>query len=82
MHVAILEDYEECFVSNTESGLRRQVIESFAKKSLPELTDEQWADCVSPGYRGSITGDFLPFPLISYYKTVSNLGPIENQAKS
>ena len=81
MHVAILEDFEECLVSNTELGLRGQVITSLANKSLPAPSDEEWGDCVHSGYRGDITTDYLTLSMISYYKIESHLGKMEGKIR-
>ena len=77
MHVAIIEDFEECLVSNTELGLRGQVIASLAKKSIAAPTDEEWSDCVLSALPGDIETDYLTLSMISYYKTESNLGAME-----
>ena len=77
MHVAIIEDFEECLVSNTELGLRGQVIESLAKKSITAPTDEEWSDCVLSRVEGAIETDYLSLSMISYYKTESHLGAME-----
>ena len=77
MHVAIIEDFEECLVSNTELGLRGQVISSLAKKSIAPPSDAQWGDCVLSGARGEIDSDYLALSLISYYKIESHLGAMD-----
>ena len=77
MHVAIIEDFEECLVSNTELGLRGQVIQSLAKKSIAAPSDEEWADCVLSTQPGDIHTDYLSLSMISYYKTESHLGAKE-----
>lgn len=77
MHVAIIEDFEECLVSNTELGLRNQVIASLAKKSISAPSDEEWSDCVLSTQPGAIETDYLTLSMISYYKTKSHLGKME-----
>lgn len=74
LHVAIIEDSEECLVSQTEAGLRQQVVESLAMRSITSLTDAEWSDCVKGIAHDGITSDCLPFGVIYYYKTKSKLG--------
>jgi hypothetical protein len=74
LHVAILEDFEKCLVSHTEEGLRQQVSDSLAKKSIAPLTNEEWADCVKGEDNVGIANDCLRFGAIFYYKTESKLG--------
>ena len=77
MHVAIIEDFEECLVSNTELGLRGQVIETLAKKFIAAPSDEEWSDCVQSAKPGDSETDYLSLSMISYYKTESHLGAME-----
>jgi hypothetical protein len=74
LHIAIVEDFEECLASHTEEGLREQVTDSLAKKSIGPLTDEEWANCVKGEPNDHITIDCLPFGAILYYKIESRLG--------
>jgi hypothetical protein len=74
LHVAIIEDFEECLVSHTEEGLRKQVIASLTKKSIAPLTDEEWLVCVLAKVDRMIPIDNPAVALISYYKTESRLG--------
>jgi hypothetical protein len=73
LHIAILEDTEECLVSYTENGLRDQVTGSLAKRSIQTLTDEEWMDCVTGGVSCDRATDCSPFGVIYYYKTESRL---------
>ena len=73
LHVAILEDTEECLVSRTEKGLRFQITDSLSKRGITGLTDDQWADCVKGEMNCDIATDCLPFGIIYYYKTESRL---------
>ena len=76
LHVALLDDTEECLVSYTESGLREQVSESLFKRSIPPLNDEEWADCVKGEDSCERGTDCTPFGVIYYYKTESKLGDL------
>jgi hypothetical protein len=73
LHVAIIEDFEECHVSYTEEGLRKQVTDSLAKKSIVPPTDEEWLVCVLAKVDEQIMTNNLTLGLISYYKTESRL---------
>ena len=73
LHVAIIEDFEECLVSYTEEGLRTQVIVFLAKKSITPPTDEEWLVCILAEIEGDLTTDNLALGLITYYKTESRL---------
>lgn len=74
LHIAIIQDSEECLVSYTEEGLRKQLTDSLARKSIPPLTDAEWADCVKGELNNhDLTTDCLPFGIIYYYKTESKL---------
>lgn len=74
LHVAILENYEECLVSDSEEGLREQVADYLAAKSLAPLTDEEWSVCITAVVDRFIPIDNLSAGLITYYKTESKLG--------
>jgi hypothetical protein len=43
LHVAVLDDFNECFVAYSEAGLRQQVSEWLLKHSVPVPTDAEWA---------------------------------------
>ena len=75
LHVVILEDFEECFVSNTEAGLREQVSESLTNKSIAPPTDQEWSVCILSKGNEDFETSNLSLGLISYYKTDSRLGP-------
>jgi hypothetical protein len=73
LHVAIIEDYEECFVASTSDELRKQVAKWLAKESLLIPTDEEWAVLIlAIEDRPVPTASPLLTP-ISYYKTKSRL---------
>lgn len=73
LHVAIMEDSEECLISTSEVGLRRQVTKSMTDRFLTGPTDAEWAfHVLSEG------PDIMPmrkdgFGMITYYKTESRL---------
>ena len=73
LHVAVLEDSEECFVAYTEIGLREQVTGSLVKRGIDAMTDDEWADCVTGEVTCDREVDCLPFGTIYYYKTESRL---------
>ena len=73
LHVAIIEDFEECLVSYTEEGLKKQVIVFLAKKNITPPTDEEWLNCILAEIDTEIETDNLSLGLISYYKTESKL---------
>ena len=74
LHVAIIEDFEECLVSNTELGLRNQVIDALAEKSITPPSDEEWSDCVKADDDYRIPTENPSLSLISYYKIESRIG--------
>lgn len=76
LHVAIIEDHEECLVSHTESDLRKQVDEWLTKHSLPIPTNEEWAVCILAKEDRDVELVTVPTVLgsITYYKTESRLG--------
>jgi hypothetical protein len=74
LHIAIIEDTNECLVSFTETGLRGQVTGSLINRGIDALNDEEWADCVKGEVNCDRTTDCLPFGTIYYYKTESKLG--------
>jgi hypothetical protein len=69
LHVAIIEDYEECFISSTTEGLQKQVAEFLTKHALLVPTDEEWIVLyLALEDRPVPTASPLLTP-ISYYKT-------------
>jgi hypothetical protein len=70
LHIAILEHYDECLVSNTIEGLREQVNEALIKKSLHVPTDEEWLNCI---LAKNDCPDNVLLSVITYYKTPSML---------
>jgi len=73
LHVAIIEDYEECLVSNSEEGLRKQVTEYLTARSIVPPTDAEWLICILAQIDDDIKTDNLALGLITYYKTESKL---------
>lgn len=77
LHIAIIEESEECLVSDTEEGLRSQVMNSLAKRSIPPMTDVEWADCVKAetdiNPDSNCLTDCIKVSLISYYKIESKI---------
>ena len=73
LHVAVIEDYEECLVSNSEDGLREQVSEYLTARSIIPPTDAEWLVCVLAKVEEDIEPENLALGLITYYKTESKL---------
>ncbi len=73
LHIAVIENFEECLVSNSEEGLRKQVSDFLIEKSIIPPTDEEWSVCILAKYDKNIKTDNLTLGLISYYKIESNL---------
>ena len=73
LHVAIIEDYEECLASHSEEGLRKQVTASLSEKNIIPPTDEEWIICILAQIDGESETDNLSLGLISYYKIESKL---------
>lgn len=73
LHVAVIEDFEECLVSHTEEDLRKQVIVFLAEKNITPPTDEEWIVCILSEFDREITTVNLALGLITYYKTESKL---------
>lgn len=69
LHVAIIEDYEECFVSSTLDGLQTQVAEWLRKKSKHVPSEEEWAALVLALEDRPVPTASPILTLISYYKT-------------
>ena len=74
LHIAIIEEFDECLVDFTEQGLRKQVSESLTVKSLRIPTDEEWKICVEAEIDEQVMIDCGSLPVILYYKIVSKLG--------
>ena len=74
LHVAIIEDFEVCLVSDTEDGLRKQVAEFLTEHSIQPPTDAEWLVCILAKVEEDIKTDNLALGLITYYKTESKLG--------
>lgn len=73
LHVAIIEDLEECLISRTEDGLREQVVDFLTKKNIKPPTDEEWLVCVLAKEDRVIPIDTFAVGLITYYKTEEKL---------
>jgi hypothetical protein len=73
LHVAVIEDYEECLVSYSEDGLRKQVINFLAVKKITPPTDAEWLICILAKVDDDLATDNLALGLITYYKTESML---------
>jgi hypothetical protein len=73
LHIAIIQDYEECLVDQTEEGLKKQVIDALVKKSLTPPTDEEWAVCILAKIDKDIEPDNLALGMVTYYMIESKL---------
>ena len=73
LHVAIIEDYEECLVSNTEDGLRAQVTTYLISRSITPPNDAEWLVCILSKVDQEIQTDNLALGMITYYKTKGRL---------
>ena len=77
LHVAVIEDYEECLVSHTEENLRNQVAAFLATKFITPPTDAEWAVCILAKVEDEIPiVNSVAVGLISYYKPESKLGEV------
>ena len=73
LHVVIIEGTEECMVSTTEQGVRKQVNESLAKRGIAPPSDEEWEVCVTAVPHVPVTIECPDNYLITYYKIESKL---------
>ena len=73
LHVAIIEDFEECLISRTEEGLREQVVDFLKKNNIKPPTDEEWLVCVVAKEDREIPIDTYAVGLITYYKAEEKL---------
>jgi hypothetical protein len=73
LHVAIIEDYEECFVATSSDGLQKQVAEWLTQNSLLVPTDEEWVVLILALEDRPIPTTSPLLTPISYYKTESRL---------
>lgn len=73
LHVAVLEDYEECLVSGSVKGLRDQILESLGERSIIAPTDEEWLVCISAEAEWDIETENPILGGISYYKVQSKI---------
>lgn len=72
LHVAVIDDYNECFVAYSESELRKQVSEWLVRNSVKPPTDVEWALILGEDrYEEDV--DWIAEGWISYYKTESKL---------
>ena len=75
LHVAVIEEFEECFVSFSEDGLREQVSDFLIRRSIVPPNDMEWAVCVIAISDGNISIENpAAVNIISYYKVESKLG--------
>ena len=69
LHAAVIEDFEECFISACEDDLREQVNVFLNKNSITPPTDAEWAVCISATTDEDVNLEHLTaVGLISYYK--------------
>lgn len=73
LHVAIIQDFEECLISRTEDGLRTQVAEFLAKNNIKPPTDEEWTVCILAKEDRDVPLDTFALGLITYYKAEAKL---------
>ncbi len=74
LHIAVLDDFNECFVSSTSDDLRIQVAGWLPTQSVAAPTDAEWAMTLgADNFDTELTSPSDDW--ISYYKTKSNLGP-------
>jgi len=72
LHVAVLDDFNECFVDLNEADLRRQVAGWLQEHSVPVPTDAEWALTLGEDrYDVDLTTPADGW--ISYYQTESRL---------
>ncbi|MEP7235553.1 MAG: hypothetical protein ABI778_09680 [Ignavibacteriota bacterium] len=75
LHVAVIEDFEECFIAPTEPELREQVNGFLVKHSITPPTDAEWAVCILAKIEAEIPIENLTaVGLISYYKADVGIG--------
>ena len=73
LHVAIIENYEECFVSATLKGLQDQVSVWLTQHSLLVPTKEEWVVLILALEDRPVPTENTLLTPISYYKTKSQL---------
>ena len=72
LHAAVIEDFEECFISASEEGLHTQVNTFLSTNSIIPPTDAEWAVCILAKSEDDIPIDNLgAVGLITYYKVDS-----------
>jgi hypothetical protein len=73
LHVAVVEDFEECFVSHTSDGLREQVAEFLTANSRIVPTDDEWVVLIMAAEDRELS-EAPPFLTpVTYYTTESRL---------
>ena len=76
LHVAVIEHFEECFVSYSTDDLYEQVKRRFAMENIAPPTSEEWKVCIlgeSDADMDIIDPAKSSLGLISYYRTESKL---------
>jgi len=73
LHVAIIEDFEECLISRTEDGLRTQVTDFLVTNNIKPPTDEEWLVSILAKEDREIPIDTFAVGLITYYKVEDKL---------
>jgi len=74
LHVAVIENFEECLISASEEGLRQQVNEFLTRNSIPPPTDAEWRICVLSKSEDDIQIENLTaVGMINYYRVESQL---------
>jgi hypothetical protein len=73
LHVAVVEDFEECFVSETSDGLREQVAEFLDLHSLIVPTNEEWVVLIMAAEDRELSTAPPFLTPVTYYTTKSRL---------
>ncbi|MFI5264437.1 MAG: hypothetical protein ACHQM6_07980 [Candidatus Kapaibacterium sp.] len=72
LHVAVIEDFEECLISASEEGLREQINTFLTTNSITPPTDAEWAVCILAKTDEDIPlVNLAAIGLITYYKVDS-----------
>ena len=72
LHVAVIDDFNECFVSYSDDELREQVSNWLLQNSVPPPTDAEW-ELILGEDRFDVDVATPALGWISYYKTESKL---------
>jgi hypothetical protein len=73
LHIAIVEDFEECFVSNSSDELREQVAEFLTMHSLIVPTNEEWVVLIMAVEDRELSTAPPFLTPVTYYTTESRL---------